>query len=645
MANVKISQLPSGTVPTDNDFAPIVDFETLTTTAVSLKNVASYVTGAIQNLTLNNITSSGVIYQTNAGISVDTNAVEATAFTFVGGASLLHTLGHAGVMIKSQPSRLANFGISAGSGSSNNPIIYLEGTGRNSAGKRIHFIGDDSAGSPDILAIGSANEANLAVVTKPLTINMSNGAIILSGTLNSAFSITGSGLLLDPLVVDANSDNVRLKIRSRSNVNQQMINLGDINDNTQAMIGVDGIGGASLYGSNKAVKIFAGTAGGGFGDFSIGTGSVFLGTYVERFGMRDVVGSINEAVFNGARKNFNFRVGGVNNNLFVCSASINQVIIGAIGSDLLKFAAGTLQFENASTIALASSTDTLDFAGGLFSLDTLNRRVAFGTTLPAVQVHLKTTSSVTTEVRIESANSAGSARLSIYDELANVTVLARSGQALASPGGNYQSSMGYLLNEGTFNYVSYKTTGIQSPTAHRFYTRNDSFDFTIAVQRLDIADESVTINPTKANQDFTVGSVNKINMLRIAGGNDFIGLGTYPSASVHMSGNVRIDGPLFGYSTAFVPLTGNYNISSVDNGKTLLVNSALTATVIIPTSLTGGYGISFVQQGSGTIVLSAAPGVTLVNRQQHTRTAGIYAMMSLLHLSGNFYVFSGDTAP
>lgn len=106
---------------------------------------------------------------------------------------------------------------------------------------------------------------------------------------------------------------------------------------------------------------------------------------------------------------------------------------------------------------------------------------------------------------------------------------------------------------------------------------------------------------------------------------------------------LQIDAGIWGYSSVYTQLTASHTLSNADNGKVVMITSPSQATLTVPTSLTGGFGVTILQAGTGSIFVTGALGVTVFNRSSHQRTSGQYAMASLLYLSGNAFVFAGDT--
>lgn len=118
---------------------------------------------------------------------------------------------------------------------------------------------------------------------------------------------------------------------------------------------------------------------------------------------------------------------------------------------------------------------------------------------------------------------------------------------------------------------------------------------------------------------------------------------------IDSDGLTNIKGPLVAdvsiSGTVSSPITStSYLLSSTDRGKTLLFSNSSQQTITCPPSLNVGFNCTFVQMGAGQLVLLAGSGVTLINRQSHTGTAGQYAAMSTVVIDTDTYLVAGDTA-
>ena len=102
--------------------------------------------------------------------------------------------------------------------------------------------------------------------------------------------------------------------------------------------------------------------------------------------------------------------------------------------------------------------------------------------------------------------------------------------------------------------------------------------------------------------------------------------------------------PILGFDASIVNLTStSYTLSSNDSGKVICIEHASDITVTVPTGLSTGFNCTFIQKGTGKITFSGS-GITINNRQSHTKTAGQYSAASLLSYSSNIFILTGDTA-
>ena len=109
------------------------------------------------------------------------------------------------------------------------------------------------------------------------------------------------------------------------------------------------------------------------------------------------------------------------------------------------------------------------------------------------------------------------------------------------------------------------------------------------------------------------------------------------------SGNITISGSLSGMIAALTSSVTDYVLVAADSGKVVVLSSSSGITASIPTGLPVGFTTTIVQNGSGSIFVSASSGVVIRNRQNHTRTAGLYATVAIIGTGSNSYIFAGDT--
>ncbi len=86
-----------------------------------------------------------------------------------------------------------------------------------------------------------------------------------------------------------------------------------------------------------------------------------------------------------------------------------------------------------------------------------------------------------------------------------------------------------------------------------------------------------------------------------------------------------------------------YTLQSSDNGKIITLSNASAITVTVPSTLPTGFNCTLIQLGAGQVGLTTS-GVTIQNRNSHTKLAGQYSMATLVEYTSNVLVFQGDTS-
>ncbi len=90
------------------------------------------------------------------------------------------------------------------------------------------------------------------------------------------------------------------------------------------------------------------------------------------------------------------------------------------------------------------------------------------------------------------------------------------------------------------------------------------------------------------------------------------------------------------------PKTGNYTLVAADNGNILTFNSSTDITLTIPAGLDIGFNVSIYQIGAGKVTISGAGGVTIRNRLNRFRTAGLDAGAGIVCTANNIFHVTGD---
>ena len=103
------------------------------------------------------------------------------------------------------------------------------------------------------------------------------------------------------------------------------------------------------------------------------------------------------------------------------------------------------------------------------------------------------------------------------------------------------------------------------------------------------------------------------------------------------------DNPITGYGATVQTLSGtSLTLDNDDNGTIINVTTTSSAiTITVPSGLATGFNCMIIQTGDETVTLTNSS-TTLRNRNG-LKTAGQYAIMTLVHIGSNVYVVSGDT--
>lgn len=91
--------------------------------------------------------------------------------------------------------------------------------------------------------------------------------------------------------------------------------------------------------------------------------------------------------------------------------------------------------------------------------------------------------------------------------------------------------------------------------------------------------------------------------------------------------------------------TQPYTLANTDDGKILSLSSSLAANVIVSGSILSPYfSVTIYQSGSGQLTyVSESNAATIRNRSGHIKSAGQFAVTSLIRINGREFVLTGDT--
>jgi hypothetical protein len=84
-----------------------------------------------------------------------------------------------------------------------------------------------------------------------------------------------------------------------------------------------------------------------------------------------------------------------------------------------------------------------------------------------------------------------------------------------------------------------------------------------------------------------------------------------------------------------------YTLLSSDNGKVITLDNTAAISLTVPTGLVAGFNCMIVQKGAGLVTI-AGVGVTVTNRSGGTMTGGQNAIVSLIALTGTYFISGGD---
>lgn len=86
-----------------------------------------------------------------------------------------------------------------------------------------------------------------------------------------------------------------------------------------------------------------------------------------------------------------------------------------------------------------------------------------------------------------------------------------------------------------------------------------------------------------------------------------------------------------------------YTLIDTDNGRVVAFTSGSAVTLTVPSGLGAGFSCSVVQYGAGQVTVATGAGATLRVRASANKTAGQYAVASILSVVANEYILVGDT--
>ena len=119
-------------------------------------------------------------------------------------------------------------------------------------------------------------------------------------------------------------------------------------------------------------------------------------------------------------------------------------------------------------------------------------------------------------------------------------------------------------------------------------------------------------------------------------------------SSINSDGTITTDGITSDYYRTSSDMiveesTTSRELGTSDNGKIIMCTNSSATTLTVGTTVgTAGFSVTVIQAGTGQVTFSQSS-TTINNRQSHTKTAGQWAVVSLICRTTNNFVLAGDT--
>ena len=168
------------------------------------------------------------------------------------------------------------------------------------------------------------------------------------------------------------------------------------------------------------------------------------------------------------------------------------------------------------------------------------------------------------------------------------------------------------------------------------------------IQGLPGSNASITVGSISGASSVNGGTITSgvLNLTPADGSNG----GVVTNGNQTISGNKTFNNNVTGNNTATSTIAGfaaninaqsnaTYTLTTSDNGKIITFSNACTVTV--PNTLFAGFNCFLLQAGAGQVTIVGA-GVTVNNRTAYNKTAGTYAIATILGLNATTFVSSGD---
>lgn len=112
--------------------------------------------------------------------------------------------------------------------------------------------------------------------------------------------------------------------------------------------------------------------------------------------------------------------------------------------------------------------------------------------------------------------------------------------------------------------------------------------------------------------------------------------------SAALRGNISVSGTFAGGATVYRTVSAATDASAGDSGKTIVVNTSVTATVNIQdgSDKPTGYNVRFIQRGAGVIQFAANAGVTINSKDSKLKSNGQFSQQLIdLYTAGTSAVY------
>ena len=165
--------------------------------------------------------------------------------------------------------------------------------------------------------------------------------------------------------------------------------------------------------------------------------------------------------------------------------------------------------------------------------------------------------------------------------------------------------------------------------------------------------QAINIGTGSAARTMTVGNTTGATSVSINSGTGDIALTSTDKVTISASSGSQTDGTggvvdfngseIENFKASIYEDSDNHSLTASENGKIIVFTSDSDIVLTVPTSLAIGFNCLIVQEGEGAVTITAS-GTTVRNRNNHVKTAGQYAVMSLFSYATNVFISSGDGA-